>query len=103
MRVARAGHSGMGKPWLEGFKFFTYLAEPIALTVTFAVNPENLESIIRNVRARDRKRSRMTPRRRERRPDDDETDETASLLRDAARVSWCTRRRDRDRLRANAS
>jgi hypothetical protein len=47
----------MGKPWLEGFKFFTYLAVPIALTATFAVNPENLESIIRNVRARDGNRA----------------------------------------------
>jgi len=57
----------MGKPWLEGFKFFTYLAVPIALTATFAVNPENLESIIRNVRARDGKRARER-RRASRRP-----------------------------------
>ena len=40
----------MGKPWLEGFKFATYLAVPIALTVTFAFNPDNLNGIIRNVR-----------------------------------------------------
>lgn len=38
----------MGKPWLEGFKFATYLAVPIALTVTFAFNPDNLNGIIRN-------------------------------------------------------
>jgi hypothetical protein len=53
----------MGKPWLEGFKFFTYLAVPIALTATFAVNPENLESIIRNVRVREGHRA--TTRRRD--------------------------------------
>ena len=40
----------MGKPWLEGFKFATYLAVPIALTVTFAFNPDNLNGIIRDVR-----------------------------------------------------
>jgi len=40
----------MGKPWLEGFKFATYLSIPIVLTVAFAANPANLESIIRNVR-----------------------------------------------------
>ena len=40
----------MGKPWLEGFKFATYLAVPIALTVTFAFNPDNLNGVIRDVR-----------------------------------------------------
>ena len=40
----------MCKPWLEGFKFATYLAVQIALTVTFAFNPDNLNGIIRNVR-----------------------------------------------------
>jgi hypothetical protein len=42
----------MGKAWLEGFKFSVYLAVPVALTAAFAVNPENLEAVIRNVRAR---------------------------------------------------
>ena len=37
----------MGKPWLEGFKFATYLSIPIAMTVAFAANPENLETIIK--------------------------------------------------------
>ena len=41
----------MGKAWLEGFKFSVYLAVPVALTAAFAVNPENLEAVIRNVRA----------------------------------------------------
>jgi len=40
----------MGKPWLEAFKFATYLSIPIALTVAFAANPANLETVIRNVR-----------------------------------------------------
>ena len=44
----------MGKAWLEGFKFSVYLAVPVALTAAFAVNPENLEAVIRNVRARAR-------------------------------------------------
>ena len=43
----------MGKPWLEGFKFSLYVALPIALTLTFATNPENLRRIIENVRRRD--------------------------------------------------
>lgn len=46
----------MGKAWLEGFKFSVYLAVPVALTAAFAVNPENLEAVIRNVRARARSR-----------------------------------------------
>ncbi len=41
----------MGKPWLEGFKFATYLAVPIALTVTFAFDPDNLNRVIRDVRS----------------------------------------------------
>ena len=40
----------MGKPWLEGFKFAVYLAVPIALTAAFALRPENLERVIRDVR-----------------------------------------------------
>ena len=40
----------MGRPWLEAFKFATYLAVPIALTATFALNPANLNGVIRNVR-----------------------------------------------------
>jgi len=40
----------MGKAWLEGFKFSVYLAVPVALTAAFAVNPENLEAVIRNRR-----------------------------------------------------
>ncbi|OUS49416.1 hypothetical protein BE221DRAFT_65327, partial [Ostreococcus tauri] len=39
----------MGKPWLEGFKFAVYLAVPIALTAAFALRPENLERVIRDV------------------------------------------------------
>ena len=40
----------MGRPWLEAFKFATYLAVPIALTATFALDPANLNGVIRNVR-----------------------------------------------------
>ena len=32
---------------LELFKFATYLSIPIAMTVAFAANPENLETIIK--------------------------------------------------------
>ena len=54
----------MGRPWLEAFKFATYLAVPIALTATFALNPANLNGVIRNVRrvrssSRSRKRARF--------------------------------------------
>lgn len=58
----------MGKAWLEGFKFSVYLAVPVALTAAFAVNPENLEAVIRNVR------------------DDDDDDDDLS-------VGWSTERR----------
>lgn len=33
---------------LEAFKFSVYLSIPIAMTVFFAMNPSNLEEIIRN-------------------------------------------------------
>ena len=56
----------MGKPWLEGFKFATYLAVPIALTVTFAFNPDNLNRVIRDVRYI-RRAFRSSPERRARR------------------------------------
>jgi protein PET100 len=47
-RSTRARHY-MTKPryGLEVFKFAVYLSVPIFLTVTFAANPTNLESIIR--------------------------------------------------------
>ena len=59
----------MGKAWLEGFKFSVYLAVPVALTAAFAVNPENLEAVIRNVRARVRRDD-----------DDDDIDVTRDVL-----------------------
>ena len=61
-----AARAGMGKPWLEGFKFATYLAVPIALTVTFAFNPDNLNRVIRDVRYI-RRACRSSPERRSRR------------------------------------
>ena len=64
----------MGKAWLEGFKFSVYLAVPVALTAAFAVNPENLEAVIRNVRARARSRD-----------DDDDDDDD-----DDVSVGWST-------------
>ena len=47
-RLTRARHY-MTKPryGLEVFKFAVYVSVPIFLTVTFAANPTNLESIIR--------------------------------------------------------
>ena len=60
----------MGKAWLEGFKFSVYLAVPVALTAAFAVNPENLEAVIRNVRARARRGD----------DDDDDIDVTRDVL-----------------------
>jgi len=60
-RRSRRPPASMGKAWLEGFKFSVYLAVPVALTAAFAVNPENLEAVIRNVRhvsARWRRRRR---------------------------------------------
>jgi hypothetical protein len=66
----------MGKAWLEGFKFSVYLAVPVALTAAFAVNPENLEAVIRNVRACARSR------------DDDDDDDDDDLS-----VGWSTERR----------
>jgi len=56
----------MGRPWLEAFKFATYLAVPIALTVTFAFNPDNLNVVIRDVRYI-RRAFRSSPERRSRR------------------------------------
>lgn len=40
----------MSKPrfGLEVFKFATYVSVPIALTVVFAANPDNLERIIKS-------------------------------------------------------
>jgi len=50
-RRARAdrGRSMSNKPrfGLEAFKFATYVSVPIFMTVVFAANPENLETIIK--------------------------------------------------------
>ena len=68
-RRSRRPPASMGKAWLEGFKFSVYLAVPVALTAAFAVNPENLEAVIRNVRYvsarwRRRRRTGATTKRR---------------------------------------
>ena len=68
-RRSRRPPASMGKAWLEGFKFSVYLAVPVALTAAFAVNPENLEAVIRNVRHvsarwRRRRRTGATTKRR---------------------------------------
>ena len=87
----------MGKPWLEGFKFATYLAVPIALTVTFAFNPDNLNGIIRNVRVSFESSATRRARRATRtRTSTDEALDVDLGSRRSART-WCTRRRARSR------
>ena len=87
----------MGKPWLEGFKFATYLAVPIALTVTFAFNPDNLNGIIRNVRVSFESGATRRARRATRaRTSTDEALDVDLGSRRSART-WCTRRRARSR------
>ena len=92
----------MGKPWLEGFKFATYLAVPIALTVTFAFNPDNLNGIIRNVRRTKtrfvrvgRDATRMMRDAHTRTSTDDARIDDLGSRRSAR--TWCTRRRARSR------
>ena len=47
LATARRMSSARPRFSLELFKFATYLSIPIAMTVAFAANPENLETIIK--------------------------------------------------------
>ena len=105
----RAARASMGRPWLEAFKFATYLAVPIALTVTFAFDPDNLNRVIRDVRHH-RRAFRSSPERRSRRATrkprtrtstDEALDDDLGSRRSAR--TWCTRRRARSRRRVRRS